>query len=101
MNFHFPERRPCAWPRTPPQPPQPADPAGALVRDARIWSRYLNEAIDLFADDTDVASPPTLADVGPGAGGALLSLQRDLYAYLHDQTLRLLNQGHTGIEIAR
>jgi alkyl sulfatase BDS1-like metallo-beta-lactamase superfamily hydrolase len=29
-----------------------------------------------------------------------LSLQRDLYAYLHDQTLRLLNQGHTGAEIA-
>jgi alkyl sulfatase BDS1-like metallo-beta-lactamase superfamily hydrolase len=29
-----------------------------------------------------------------------LSLQRDLYAYLHDQTLRLLNQGYTGIEIA-
>lgn len=30
----------------------------------------------------------------------LLSEQRDLYAYLHDQTLRLANQGHTGIEIA-
>ena len=29
-----------------------------------------------------------------------LSLQRDLYAYLHDQTLRLLNQGYTGVEIA-
>jgi alkyl sulfatase BDS1-like metallo-beta-lactamase superfamily hydrolase len=29
-----------------------------------------------------------------------LSLQRDLYSYLHDQTLRQLNQGFTGIEIA-
>jgi alkyl sulfatase BDS1-like metallo-beta-lactamase superfamily hydrolase len=29
-----------------------------------------------------------------------LSVQRDLYAYLHDQTLRLLNQGYTGPEIA-
>ncbi len=29
-----------------------------------------------------------------------LSLQRDLYSYLHDQTLRLINQGHTGAEIA-
>jgi alkyl sulfatase BDS1-like metallo-beta-lactamase superfamily hydrolase len=27
-------------------------------------------------------------------------LQRDLYAYLHDQTLRMLNQGLTGPEIA-
>jgi alkyl sulfatase BDS1-like metallo-beta-lactamase superfamily hydrolase len=26
--------------------------------------------------------------------------QRDLYGYLHDQTLRLLNAGYTGIEIA-
>jgi linear primary-alkylsulfatase len=31
---------------------------------------------------------------------AFLSTQRDLYAYLHDQTLRLLNQGCTGDEIA-
>jgi alkyl sulfatase BDS1-like metallo-beta-lactamase superfamily hydrolase len=29
-----------------------------------------------------------------------LSQQRDLYAYLHDQTLRMLNKGLTGIEIA-
>jgi alkyl sulfatase BDS1-like metallo-beta-lactamase superfamily hydrolase len=29
-----------------------------------------------------------------------LTQQRDLYAYLHDQTLRLLNEGYTGIEIA-
>jgi alkyl sulfatase BDS1-like metallo-beta-lactamase superfamily hydrolase len=38
--------------------------------------------------------------VGPRAGRLVLSTQRDLYAYLHDQTLRLLNQGHTGAEIA-
>jgi alkyl sulfatase BDS1-like metallo-beta-lactamase superfamily hydrolase len=29
-----------------------------------------------------------------------LSAQRDIYAYLHDQTLRLLNKGYTGTEIA-
>lgn len=29
-----------------------------------------------------------------------LSEQRDLYAYLHDQTLRMLNGGATGVEIA-
>jgi alkyl sulfatase BDS1-like metallo-beta-lactamase superfamily hydrolase len=29
-----------------------------------------------------------------------LSAQRDLYAYLHDQTLRLMNLGFTGPEIA-
>jgi alkyl sulfatase BDS1-like metallo-beta-lactamase superfamily hydrolase len=29
-----------------------------------------------------------------------LSQQRDLYAYLHDQTLRMLNRGSTGMEVA-
>jgi alkyl sulfatase BDS1-like metallo-beta-lactamase superfamily hydrolase len=74
---------------------------GALVRDPRIWSRYLTEAINLFADQADVAFAshhwPTW---GRDQIVAFLSLQRDLYAYLHDQTLRLLNAGYTGIEIA-
>jgi alkyl sulfatase BDS1-like metallo-beta-lactamase superfamily hydrolase len=29
-------------------------PRGALVRDAKVWAHYLNEAIDLFGDKTDV-----------------------------------------------
>ena len=41
-----------------------------------------------------------LADLGPRARRRLPLQQRDLYAYLHDQTLRLLNQGYTGDEIA-
>jgi alkyl sulfatase BDS1-like metallo-beta-lactamase superfamily hydrolase len=74
---------------------------GALVRDPHGWSGYLTEAIDTFADRADVVFAshhwPTW-----GAENIVeyLSLQRDLYAYLHDQTLRQLNQGHTGIEIA-
>ncbi|HEY4992596.1 MAG TPA: alkyl sulfatase dimerization domain-containing protein, partial [Nakamurella sp.] len=74
---------------------------GALVRDPRIWSRYLNEAIELFAADTDVAFAshhwPTW---GTDNIVTFLSEQRDLYAYLHDQTLRMLNNGATGVEIA-
>jgi alkyl sulfatase BDS1-like metallo-beta-lactamase superfamily hydrolase len=74
---------------------------GALVRDPHAWSGYLTEAIDLFADRTDVVFAshhwPTW---GRERVAEFLSLQRDLYAYLHDQTLRLLNQGHTGAEIA-
>ena len=74
---------------------------GALVRDPHGWSGYLTEAIDKFADRTDVVFAshhwPTW---GEDRIVEFLSLQRDLYAYLHDQTLRLLNQGHTGIEIA-
>jgi alkyl sulfatase BDS1-like metallo-beta-lactamase superfamily hydrolase len=74
---------------------------GALVRDPRIWSRYLNEAIELFGADTDVAFAshhwPTW---GTDNVVRFLSEQRDLYGYLHDQTLRLLNTGETGVELA-
>lgn len=74
---------------------------GALVRDPRAWSGYLTEAIDTFADRSDVVFAshhwPTW---GRERIVEFLTLQRDLYAYLHDQTLRLLNQGYTGVEIA-
>ncbi|KUI35180.1 alkyl sulfatase [Mycobacterium sp. IS-1496] len=74
---------------------------GALVRDPHGWAGYLTEAIDAFADRADVVFAshhwPTW---GRERIVEFLSLQRDLYAYLHDQTLRRLNQGHTGIEIA-
>jgi alkyl sulfatase BDS1-like metallo-beta-lactamase superfamily hydrolase len=74
---------------------------GALVRDPHAWSGYLTEAIDTFADRADVVFAshhwPTW---GQENIVKFLSLQRDLYAYLHDQTLRLLNQGYTGVEIA-
>lgn len=74
---------------------------GALVRDPHVWAGYLTEAIDTFADRADVVFAshhwPTWSR---DRIVEFLSLQRDLYAYLHDQTLRLLNQGFTGAEIA-
>ena len=74
---------------------------GAPVRDPRMWSRYLAEAVELFADRSDVEFAshhwPTW---GSAAIETFLTEQRDLYAYLHDQTVRLMNQGLTGSEIA-
>lgn len=74
---------------------------GAVVRDPRAWSRYLDEALDLFGDEVEVVFAshhwPTW---GNERVVEFLSTQRDLYAYLHDQTLRLLNTGLTGPEIA-
>jgi alkyl sulfatase BDS1-like metallo-beta-lactamase superfamily hydrolase len=74
---------------------------GALVRDPHAWSGYLTEAIDTFADRADVVFAshhwPTW---GHEDIVEFLSVQRDMYAYLHDQTLRLLNRGYTGVEIA-
>lgn len=74
---------------------------GALVRDPHAWAGYLTEAIDAFAGRSDVVFAshhwPTW---GTERITEYLGLQRDLYAYLHDQTLRLLNRGFTGVEIA-
>ncbi|OLO29974.1 alkyl/aryl-sulfatase [Streptomyces sp. MNU77] len=74
---------------------------GAVVRDPHNWSRYLTETVDLFGDTTDVAFAshhwPTW---GQERVRNFLTVQRDLYGYLHDQTLRLINKGWTGSEIA-
>jgi alkyl sulfatase BDS1-like metallo-beta-lactamase superfamily hydrolase len=74
---------------------------GAVVRDARVWSRYLDDSIELFADTVDVAFAqhhwPTW---GTARIVEFLATQRDLYGYIHDQTLRLLNKGLTASEIA-
>lgn len=74
---------------------------GALVRDAHVWSGYLTEAIERFADRTDtVFASHHWPTWGGDRAMEFLATQRDLYAYLHDQTLRLLNKGFTGTEIA-
>ncbi|MFI2470099.1 alkyl/aryl-sulfatase [Streptomyces globisporus] len=102
LNFHLPERRAlCMAENASHNLHNIQTLRGALVRDARIWSRYLTESITLYAADSDVLFAshhwPTW---DTERLTAFLSEQRDLYGYLHDQTLRLLNQGYTGIEIA-
>lgn len=74
---------------------------GAVVRDPHGWSKYLTETIDMFGGDLEVVFAshhwPTW---GQERAVAFLSTQRDLYAYMHDQTLRMINKGMTGAEIA-
>lgn len=74
---------------------------GAVGRDPHAWSHALTETIDLFGAGTDVAFAshhwPTW---GQERVVQFLETQRDLYGYLHDQCLRLINKGWTGIEIA-
>ncbi len=73
---------------------------GAQVRDPKIWASYLAEAIDRFAGRYDVIFAshhwPTW---GYEACIDYLKKQRDMYKYLHDETLRLANQGYTILEI--
>jgi alkyl sulfatase BDS1-like metallo-beta-lactamase superfamily hydrolase len=74
---------------------------GAQVRDAKSWARYINEAIELFGDMTEVIFAshhwPTW---GREHCLEFLKKQRDIYKYLHDETLRLVNHGLTMLEIA-
>jgi alkyl sulfatase BDS1-like metallo-beta-lactamase superfamily hydrolase len=74
---------------------------GAEVRDGNLWSRYIDEARVAFGDKTDVLIAqhhwPT---TGQARIVALLKKQRDMYKFINDQSLRLLNQGYTGPEIA-
>ncbi len=95
MNIHFPDARVlCVADNAARSMHNILTPRGALVRDPRIWAHYLDEAIELFGADSDVLFS---GHHWPCWGGErivdYLEKQRDLYTYLHDQTLRLLNQG--------
>ncbi|MBR8744103.1 alkyl/aryl-sulfatase [Nocardiopsis sp. MG754419] len=102
MNFYFPEHRAlCVAENATHNLHNLLSLRGALVRDARSWSRYLDESLELFGHDADVLFAshhwPTW---DTDRIVAFLSAQRDLYAYLHDQTVRMMNQGLVGAEIA-
>lgn len=76
-------------------------PRGALVRDARLWADGLTEADNLFGARSEVM----FASHGwPRFGNArvrdYIGSHRDAYKYLHDQTVRMMNMGLTGEEVA-
>jgi len=74
---------------------------GARVRDARLWSAYLNDALYRYANRSDVMVAQHNWPVwGSEQVRSHLTLQRDLYKFVHDQTLRLMNHGYTAAEIA-
>ncbi|HLY79184.1 MAG TPA: alkyl sulfatase dimerization domain-containing protein, partial [Caulobacteraceae bacterium] len=76
-------------------------PRGAQVRDAKAWSFYIDEAIELFAGDTQALfASHHWPRWGPDDAREFLVVQRDLYKYVHDQTLRMANHGLTPKEIA-
>jgi alkyl sulfatase BDS1-like metallo-beta-lactamase superfamily hydrolase len=102
MNFYFPDHRAlCAAENTSHTLHNILTLRGALVRDAHDWARYLTETIELWGDDLEVVFAshhwPTW---GRERAVEFLATQRDMYLYLHDQTLRLINQGYVGAEIA-
>jgi alkyl sulfatase BDS1-like metallo-beta-lactamase superfamily hydrolase len=73
---------------------------GAQVRDAAKWSQYLNEAIDTYGEQIEVLiAQHHWPRWGHDRSIEFLKNQRDMYKYVHDQTLRLANEGYTMTEI--
>ncbi|WP_329204706.1 MBL fold metallo-hydrolase [Streptomyces sp. NBC_00683] len=73
---------------------------GAQVRDAHAWASYITESIQLFQDAEVLIGSHNWPTWGKDEVTRMLTEQRDAYAYIHDQTVRLMNQGLTGAEIA-
>lgn len=74
---------------------------GAKIRDPLAWSKYLNQAIDMWGDEAEVVYSMHHWPVwGNEALNKHLGLQRDMYRYINDETLRLANHGYTMVEIA-
>jgi len=74
---------------------------GALVRDSLKWSKYIAEMIELFGPRVELMFA---SHHWPRWGNedvlTYLRLQRDLYRWMHDQTMRFANQGLNATEIA-
>jgi alkyl sulfatase BDS1-like metallo-beta-lactamase superfamily hydrolase len=76
-------------------------PRGAQVRDALAWSNQIQESIDRFGDKLEIQFASHHWPIwGKTEALEYLKKQRDLYKYIHDQTLRLANQGYNKEEIA-
>ena len=74
---------------------------GAQVRDSLSWSKYINEAIELFGERTKVMfTSHNWPRWGADDVRGFLELQRDMYRWMHDQTMRHANLGLTPLEIA-
>ena len=73
---------------------------GTQIRDSLRWSGYIDEAMRLFPEAEIFAGSHNWPIWGRERVREFLGVQRDTYKYLHDQTIRLANQGLTPNEIA-
>ena len=74
---------------------------GAQVRNAQLWSRYLGQSLERYGVHAEVVfAQHNWPTWGNARLVAYLEAQRDLYKYLHDQTVRLMNRGFNAAEIA-
>lgn len=74
---------------------------GAKVRDARKWWKAIDSIISIYGDSIEIL---IAQHHWPKWGNKkiieLLEKERDAYKFLHDQSLRLANQGYNPVEIS-
>jgi alkyl sulfatase BDS1-like metallo-beta-lactamase superfamily hydrolase len=102
MNFHLPQMRAlCLAENANVSMHNVLTPRGALVRDSKAWADYLTEAARLYGGASEVMFT---SHGWPRWGNErvvdFIGAHRDAYKFLHDQSVRLMNQGLTGAEIA-
>jgi len=102
MNFHIPALRAlCLAENANATMHNVLTPRGALVRDSKRWADYLTQSLRLYGDKSDIMFT---SHAWPRFGGDhvadFIANHRDAYKYLHDQTVRMMNAGLTGEEIA-
>jgi alkyl sulfatase BDS1-like metallo-beta-lactamase superfamily hydrolase len=74
---------------------------GAKVRDPLIWAHYLGETLELWGKEVQSEFASHHWPMWENARiNAFLTKQRDLYKFIHDQSVRLLNEGYTGVELS-
>jgi alkyl sulfatase BDS1-like metallo-beta-lactamase superfamily hydrolase len=102
MNFYFPQFRALCMAENCSHTMHNLIPIrGALVRNALKWSKYIHEAMTLFADQTDILfTSHNWPQWGQTEVRDFLTNQRDLYKWMHDQAMRLANHGYVPTEIS-
>jgi len=73
---------------------------GAKVRDGLLWSKYLQQSLDMFGGEMEVLFTshhwPTW---GNDKVVGHIEKQRDMFRFIHDQVMRMANGGMTPKEI--
>jgi alkyl sulfatase BDS1-like metallo-beta-lactamase superfamily hydrolase len=102
MNVYFPQLRAlCLAENANVSMHNVLTPRGALVRDAKAWADYLTEALRLYGGLSEVMfTSHGWPRWGQDRVADFIASHRDAYKYLHDQTVRMMNDGMTGVEIA-
>jgi len=73
---------------------------GAKVRNALLWARYLEEALEQTADAEVFFATHNWPVWGRERIAEFITKHLDVYRYTHDQTVRLINAGFIAREIA-